>query len=473
MEVLNIDIKKSNMRRNIWLLAWPAILRFFLQSLVGTVDVIMVGRVEGPSIGAVGVGNRIVFIIIGVFTALSVGATALVAHHIGAKNTKKGNEILWQSIMISFIMGVIICLIGLFFAEYLVKGLLLLMEKSEDQEYLIHHGSIYVKIVLASMIVNFPMMIITAIFQGVGDTRTPLILMIVSNIINVMFNYFLIFGKWIFPELGVAGAALGTAIAHTAGCFIALTILYIGKSNLKLSFKSLKLKLDFAIIKAIFKIGIPSSIEQFARQFSQVIIAVFVAALGSVALQANEIAMNISNLAILPGFGFSVASLTLVGQSLGANRKDLATKYTKETSLLGVFLMIPISIIMFILAEPLVKLYSPTPEILPLSILVVRIVVIMQPVLTLIFILAGALRGAGDTLWVMIITIVGNWFARVAIGVTLGYFIGIGLVGFYIAMAIDMFIRVSMMIIRFKSGKWQNIRVIDKKGKLKDVIYQE
>lgn len=473
MDVLNIDIRKSEMRRNIWLLAWPAILRFFLQSLVGTVDVIMVGRIEGPSIGAVGVGNRIVFIIIGVFTALSVGATALVAHHIGAKDTKKGNEILWQSIMISFIMGVIICFIGLFFADYLVKGMLLLMEKSKDQDYLIHHGAIYVKIVLASMIFNFPMMIITAIFQGVGDTKTPLVLMILTNLVNVLFNYLFIFGKMGFPELGVAGAALGTAISHTVGCLITLIILFIGNKELKLNFKTLKLKLDFVIIRNIFKIGIPSSVEQFARQFSQVIIAVFVAALGSVALQANEIAMNISNLAILPGFGFSVASLTLVGQSLGANRKDLATKYTKQTSIMGVVLMIPVSIIMFIFAEPLVNLYSPTKEILSLAILVVRIIVITQPVLTLIFILAGALRGAGDTLWVMIITIIGNWFARVAIGITLGYFLGIGLIGFYIAMAIDMLIRVSMMIIRFRSGKWQNIKVIDKKDKLKDVIYQE
>lgn len=470
MVELTNDLRKSEMRKKILLLSWPAILRLFLQSLVGTVDIIMVGKVKGPGIGAVGVGNRIVFIIIGVFTALSIGSTALVAHHIGDKNYKKGNEVLWQSILISVIMGVVIAVVGLIFSEYLLKGMLLLMEKSKDQDYILHHGSIYIKIVLASMIFGFPMMIINAVFQGVGDMKTPLILMIITNLLNVLFNYLLIFGNWGFPEMGVAGAALGTSLSRVAGCLIGIIILIIGKSNLKLSIRYLKFKLDYAIIRSIFKIGIPSSIEQFVRQASQIIITIFVAALGTAALEANEIALNINNLAIMPGFGFGVASLTLVGQSLGADKKDLASKYAKETSILGVVLMLPISIISFIFAEPLVLLYADSKEIVPLAVLIVRIIIISQPILTLVLILAGALRGAGDTIWVMIATIIGNWFVRVVLGILLGYVLNIGLVGFYIAILIDIVVRAFIMLLRLRSGKWKHLKVISRKDKLIEVL---
>src|SRR5690554_25767 len=382
MDVLSNDLRKSDMRKKILILSWPAILRLFLQSLVGTVDIIMVGKIAGPGIGAVGVGNRIVFIIIGVFTALSIGSTALVAHYIGAKNLKKGNEILWQSILISVIMGIIIMIFGLLFSEYLLKGMLLLMEKSEDHSFILSEGSTYIKIVLSSMIFGFPLMIINAVFQGVGDMKTPLLLMIITNLTNVLFNYFLIYGIWIFPAMGVAGAALGSALGRVLGCIIGIIILMIGKSNLKLAFRYLKFKLDYAIIKSILKIGIPSSIEQFARQSSQIVITIFVASLGAAAVEANEIAMNINSLAIMPGFGFGVASLTLVGQSLGANKNDLAAKYGKETSFLGVVLMLPITIILFIFAKPLVMLYADSKEIVPMAIVAVRIIIISQPVLT-------------------------------------------------------------------------------------------
>ncbi len=470
MDVVQTDLSIKAMRKKILILSWPAIIRLFLQSLVGTVDVIMVGKLTGPAIGAVGVSNRIVFIIIGAFTALSVGSTALVAHYIGAKDIKKGNEILWQSILISLIMGIGITVVGFLFSESLLKGMLSLMDDKEGYDFIIREGVVYIKIVLTSMIFGFPMMIINAVFQGVGDMKTPLYLMIITNIVNVIFNYLLIFGHWIFPEMGVAGAALGTAISRMVGCLIGVGILIIGKSNLKLTFKYLSFKLDTVIIKAIFKIGIPSSVEQFARQGSQIIITIFVAGLGAHALDANEIVMNINNLAIMPGFGFGVAALTLVGQSLGAGDSDLANRYAKQTALIGILLMLPITISMFIFAEPLVMLFDTSKTVVPLAVTVVRIIIITQPILTLILILAGALRGAGDTMWVMISTIIGNWGARVVLGILFGYYLGIGLTGFYLAIGIDIIVRALLMLYRFKSGKWKNIKVLSKKDKLKEVI---
>ncbi len=473
--VINDNLEPNEMRKNILKLSWPAILRLFLQSLVGFVDMAMIGvfakqKDISSAIGAVGVSNKLIFIILGSFTALSIGSTALVAHHIGAKNEKKANEILWQSILISVVMALVFAIIGLFFSEHLLKFMLVLME--DPDPFIISEGSIYMKIVLISMIFGFPLMIINAVFQGIGDMKTPLFLMIITNLTNVLFNYLLIFGKGFFPELGVVGAGLGSAIGRSAGCMVGLLILINGKSHLKLAFKYLKLKLEYVIIKSIFKIGIPSSLEQFARQSSQIVITIFVAGLAAAsdAISANEIAMIINMLAIMPGFGFGIAALTLVGQSLGADKKELAEQYAKQSTLIGTILMIPVSILLFIFARPLVLIFSDKPEVIPMAVTAVRIIIVTQPILTLVLVLSGGLRGAGDTLWVMIITVIGNWGFRVVLGILLGYYFKLGLTGFWIAIAIDIGVRAILMMLRFKSGRWKHIKVLTRKEKLQEVL---
>jgi putative MATE family efflux protein len=470
MSVISDDIRPNEMRKNILRLSWPAILRLFLQSLVGTVDVIMVGQLGSSAISAVGVSNRLVFIILGAFTALSIGSTALVAHHVGAREEEKGNEILWQSLIMSIILAAIFMVIGLFFSRDLLRGMLILME--EPDQFIINQGSIYIKIVLASMLFGFPLMIINAVFQGVGDMKTPLLLMIITNLTNVLFNWLLIFGIWIFPEMGVAGAGLGSALGRFVGCIIGVIILMKGKSHLKLAFRYLKLKLDPVILKSIFKIGIPSSFEQFSRQSSQILVTILVAGLGAgtAALAANEIAMNINNLTIMPGFGFSVAAVTLVGQSLGAEREDLAEQYGKQVTRLGVLLIIPVSIMMFLLARPLVMLFNDDKEVIPMALIAVRIIIVTQPLLAMVMIIAGALRGAGDTKLVMFITFIGNWGFRVALGYLLGYYFNIGLIGFWIAIGVDIAVRALLMKLRFNSGKWKSIQVLSRKEKIKKVL---
>lgn len=370
--------------------------------------------------------------------------------------------------MMAIVMASIFMMIGLFFSRQLLHGMLFLME--EPNLFILNEGSIYIKIVLTSMLFGFPLMIINAVFQGIGDMKTPLVLMIITNVMNVLFNFLLIFGIWIFPEMGVAGAGLGSAIGRIAGCIIGVLILIKGKSHLKLAIKYLKFKFDHVILKSIFKIGVPSSLEQLARQSSQILITILVAGLGTSALAANEIAMNVNMLAIMPGFGFSVAAVTLVGQSLGAERKDLAERYAKQTTLIATILMIPAAITMFLLARPLALLFNDDPNVVPLAVTAIRIIVVTQPLLTIVMVLAGGLRGAGDTKWVMIITVIGNWGARVTLGLLLGYTLGLGLTGFWIAIAVDITIRAILMMLRFKSGKWKEVEVLTKKQKLKKVL---
>ncbi|RQD71676.1 MAG: MATE family efflux transporter [Halanaerobium sp. MSAO_Bac5] len=450
---------KKAMRKNIMYLAWPAILRMFLQSIVGVVDVIMVGQLGAAAIASVDIGNRIVFVLIGTLMALTIGATALVAHYIGSGNKEEANHIMWQSLLAAFLAALIIGGLGIIFSEELMRAMTFLMEESNP--FIIEQGSIYLNIVLASMIFGLPMIVINAILQGIGDMKTPLFIMFISNIVNVLFNYLLIFGIGIFPTLGIKGAALGTSLGRLVGFLIGIIILVKGEKGIKLELDLIKLKIDLLIIKDILKIGVPAAVEQFARQSSQIIYTVMVAGLGTATIAANAITMNVSSLAFMPGFGFGMAATTLVGQSLGAKKEKLAEKYSIQSSYMTIALMLFASFLMYIFVEPIVALYTNDQEVINMATSALKIFILFQPSLGLFMVLSGALKGAGDTKWVMYFTIFGNWGVRLALSYYLGIILGYGLNGFWLAMGIDIFVRALLIIWRFNSGHWKCLDVVN------------
>lgn len=464
---------KSNkeIRKNIFHLAWPAILRMFLQSIVGVVDVIMVGQLGAAAIASVDIGNRVVFVLIGTLMSLTIGATALVAHYIGAGNKEEANHIMWQSLFSGFIAAFIIGGIGIVFSRELMEAMTFLMEESDP--FILNQGSTYLNIVLASMLFGLPMMVINAILQGIGDMKTPLFIMFISNVVNVLFNYLLIFGIGIFPALGVAGAALGSGLGRLVGFLIGIAILIKGEKGIKLDLELIEFKLDFEMIKDILIIGIPAAVEQFARQSSQIIYTAMVAGLGTATIAANAVTMNVSSLSFMPGFGFGMAATTLVGQSLGAKKKQLAEDYSKQSTYLTIILMVLASILMYIFVEPIVNLYTDDPAVVNMAVSALKIFILFQPLLGLFMVLAGALKGAGDTKWVMYFTIIGNWGVRLVLSYVLGLRMGIGLNGFWMAMGLDVAFRSILIIWRFISGKWKDLNVVNVREKRLDRVVED
>jgi putative MATE family efflux protein len=443
----------------------------FLQSIVGVVDVIMVGQLGAAAIASVDIGNRVVFVLIGTLMALTIGSTALVAHYIGAGNKDEANHIMWQSLFSGFIAALIIGSLGIIFSRDLMRAMTFLMEESDP--FILNQGSTYLNIVLASMLFGLPMMVINAILQGIGDMKTPLFIMFISNIINVLFNYLLIFGIGIFPAMGVAGAALGSGIGRFVGFLIGITILIKGEKGIKLDLEVIELKIDFQMIKDILIIGIPAAVEQFARQSSQIIYTALVAGLGTATIAANAVTMNVSSLSFMPGFGFGMAATTLVGQSLGAKKKQLAEDYSKQSAYLTLILMTAASILMYIFVDPIVNLYTDDPAVINMAVSALKIFILFQPLLGLFMVLAGALKGAGDTKWVMYFTIIGNWGVRLVLSYILGLRMGIGLNGFWLAMGIDVTFRTILIIWRFISGKWKDLDIVNVREKRIDQLVDD
>ena len=445
-------VGKTETRRKILYLAWPAIVENLLHTMVGIVDTAMVGRLGAASLAAVGLGNQISMVGLTVFSALATGSTALVARHIGAGERGKAGDVARQSLILGLFVSGAVMLTFLLFAGGLLG---LLFRRSEGA--VLQMGATYVRIVSAAMILNYFLIVINAILRGAGDTQTPMRITALVNVINVIGNTIFIYGVGPIPALGVAGAALGTAIAQACGGLIALGVLFrhpVLRVRLTDSFKP-----DRSIIRRIANIGIPAGAEQGMMRVAQLVYTMIVSSLGTVAYAAHQVALNAESLSFMPGAGFATASTTLVGQNLGAEDPEGAEQAGRVTRNLGILVMSIMGVIFLVMPEPIVRIFSSDPEVIELAAICLRLVAIAQPALATWMIIAGGLRGAGDTRSILKIVIVGFVLIRVALAYVLAIQLGWGLIGAWIAMVIDLFVRGFLIQVRFNKGAWKLLQV--------------
>jgi len=288
--------------------------------------------------------------------------------------------------------------------------------------------------------------------------KTPLIADIIANLFNIYGDYSLIFGKFGAPALGVAGAGIATSIARFISSMILLYVLYRGKTVVKLSLKE-SYHLNFNTLKRIFNIGVPSALEQLILRTGQLAFVRIVAVLGTVAFATHQIAMNIQSLSFMPGQAFSIAATTLVGQLLGANKPDIAEESANQTRLLGMMVSGISAFNIFFFGKYLTMLYTNDVAIIEQSRICLRIIALIQPAQSTQFILAGALRGGGDTRFPLYSTVLGIWGMRVALAYLFVMIFGWGLTGAWLAIGFDQVLRAMVIYSRFRSGKWKQLEV--------------
>ena len=450
-KILPEFLDKKHIRSKAFSLSLPALLNMFLISLVGMVDMIMVGRLGPAAISAVGMVNQPVLVIISVFMALTVGTTALVARFIGAKDINRAKDIARQSIVVSIFFGIILLPLLYLFAAQIERAM-----GAEPQVLAL--GVTYMRTIAIGTPFNVLAMGLGAILRGSGDMKTPLIADIIANLFNIYGDYSLIFGKFGAPALGVAGAGIATSIARFISSMILLYVLYRGKTVVKLSLKE-SYHLNFNTLKRIFNIGVPSALEQLILRTGQLAFVRIVAVLGTVAFATHQIAMNIQSLSFMPGQAFSIAATTLVGQLLGANKPDIAEESANQTRLLGMMVSGISAFTIFFFGKYLTMLYTNDIAIIEQSRICLRIIALIQPAQSTQFILAGALRGGGDTRFPLYSTILGIWGMRVALAYLFVMIFGWGLTGAWLAIGFDQVLRAMVIYSRFRSGKWKQLEV--------------
>lgn len=456
-------VKSKELYQDIIRIAWPSFIELLLTQLASMVDLMMVGSMGGkahPEIGtqalaAVGLTTQPKFLLMAAFVAMNTGVTALVARNRGTNDKKQANLVVRQGLLFTFCATVILSILGFLFARPMVIFM------GSTEEIVTKWATQYLQIQMIGFLSFALTSTITASLRAVGDSKTCMIYNLIANVVNVIFNWLLIYGNLGFPELGVAGASLATVLGQVVAFIIAFTVIIRGNGFLKLEFR-LGFKPDKITLGNMVNIGLPAMVEQLLMRAGMIIFAKTVATLGTTAYATHQVCMNIQALSFMTGQAFAVSATTLMGQSLGKRRTDMAQGYCSRTRKVGLVFSLFLASIFILFGSEIVGLYNSDPEIIRIGGQIMLFVAFLQPFQSSQFIIAGGLRGAGDTRATAIFTFITVLLVRPITAIVLVKF-GLGLYGAWAAMATDQIIRSALVLNRYNSGKWKSIKLKSEK----------
>lgn len=427
-------------------LSLPAAVNSLLDMLQVITDLVMVGRISAFAVASVGLGLQSLMFVFAILTLLSVGTSALLSRFIGAGKIKRASMGLSTLLRFAFMLSIPVMIAWYFLASHIYVWFGTAPE-------VVALGADYVHVLTWMMPFVFIKLVFVSALNASGETKTPMKVKMFSIILNAVLNYLLIFGHYGFPELGVTGAAVATVIAN-AFEFMVYVYLYVKHKTpfIPLWYYSKSL-LDRAL-----KVGIPASIERSMTFGSFMLFTVVIAHYGTAVLAGYQIGLRVEGLAFMPGLGFTIAAMALMGQGLGAKKPEqaredvvLVLKYTSG-------FMFFLSLFMIFIPSKIVWLFTDDAATIKEASLYLRVVGFSQIPLAFHFVLSGALRGAGDSRWTMKINLISVWCIRIIPGILLSwYFDNILLV--YLAMITDTYVKAFLLWRRFNGGEWQKIKV--------------
>jgi len=405
-------------RRRVLGLSLPIIGENMLQTLVGAVDTLLVAQLGSAAVAGVGTAVEFVYFIISILIALEIGATVLVSQAFGAKLPQRVREVARQALVWGVLLSIPVSIAGYLLAPTVIQ---LFGTEPEVADYATH----YLQITAALSVFLLLTFVGGAIFRGAGDSRTPLYASIVANIVNVVLAYALIFGHLGLPELGVEGSAWGAAVARVVSASILIGLLLTGKRGISLRGTG-SWRPNVTIGRQLLHLGLPASLEQVLSSAGFMTMLFVVAKIGTDALAAQQIAFTALNIGYMPAFGFGIAITALVGQSIGANRIVDAGIAARIGARLSVGLLAAAGLIFFLLAGPIMRIFTDEPEVISQGVGGLRALAISLPFWGLWFVYGGALRGTGDTITPLVVEGIAVWTA-VLLGLAAVHFFDVGL----------------------------------------------
>lgn len=444
--------------RDVLRIAWPSFMELVLTQLTSMADQIMVGSLPGENgvlaLSAVGIAAQPKFLLMTMMQALNVGATAMVARFRGQGNREAANRVFRDCLLFNILISVVLTLAGYFFSEPMVR----FMGANGISQKTFDYALVYFQIQMLGMIPLGMTITVTAVLRGIGETRTSMIYNTAANIVNVIFNYLLIYGNCGFPSLGVTGASIATVIGQSIAFVIAIVAVLKRGRYIQLNLKE-RTRIDFRLLKDVARIGFPSMVENIVLRLGLMAYTRTVAGLGDIANATHQICINIQSISWMTGQAFSNASTSLTGQSIGKRRFDMAANYVHRTRTMSMFVGATLGVILILFGKPIVGLYNKTPEVQKLGAYLLVIIGFTQPLQSDQFVYGGALRGAGDTRVPAAVTFVCVFVVRVGLTFLLIKGFGMGLEGAWYALAADQLFRTLLISSRYFGGKWQSIKM--------------
>lgn len=426
----------------------PAVFDLLAQTLIMALDMKMVSSLGPSAISSVGVGTAGMYALIPALIAVATGTTALLSRAYGADNKLDGKKAFAQSFFIAVPLGIILTIIFLLFSEQIIN----LVGNAKDMN--LSDAILYQNMTVT----GFPFLGVSIAtfyaFRAMGENKIPMIGNTLALVLKVILNFLLIYlFKW-----GIFGAALSTTLTRLFSAIFSIYLVFWSKKNW-ISLELKDLKFDYFTSKRILKVGIPAAVEQLGLRIGMLIFEMMVISLGNLSYAAHKIALTAESISFNLGFAFSFAASALVGQELGKGSSQKALKDGYICTIIAMIVMSTFGLLFFIMPQFLVSLFTNDKDVIELSTMALKIVSICQPFSGASMVLAGALRGAGDTKSVLLITYLGIFLIRIPITYLFLDVLNFGLAGAWIVMTIDLVIRSSLAFYIFRRGKWKYLQV--------------
>ncbi|NLW45303.1 MAG: MATE family efflux transporter [Syntrophomonadaceae bacterium] len=429
--------------------AWPAVLEMALYMLIGLADVAFVGRIGAVHLAAVSLGAEVFWGIILTLTNLGIGATVLTAQYTGARRFQEINRLAAQVLVMAFSLGLITGVAGWFLSPSIIAFFAV-----EDAVAAI--AVQYLRATFAAAPLALCLYIGNGIFRGNGNTRVPMTIALLVNIVNILASYTLVFGRFGFPQLGGLGAGIAASSAHFVGFLLMLSAMLSGRWGVRLNLREL-LPVRGQVISRMFTLGFPTGLEEFFRNASTVASSLILVHLGTQAFASHQIAIAVESLSFMPGHGIAIAATAVVGQALGARKPELARRAAIMSFQFAAFIMGLAAVVFYLCPGFLAGLFTHDKSLLTTAGILIQIAALEQIPIAAEMVFAGALRGTGDTRTPMLVSLIATWFFRIPLLWVMVKVLHLQLYQIWFLFVADWCLRAIAILFIILRVKWENI----------------
>jgi putative MATE family efflux protein len=441
------DLTVGSIPKHLLNFSLPMLAGNMLQSGYSLIDMIWVGNIVGEGgVGATAVSFPIMFILVGIAAGVSMATAVLVAQYYGAKNHNRMRLVIDNSLCIQVALSVVLISVGIACTDILLR----LMDTPAE---IFSMSSSYLRISLSGIMFLYLMFTISSILRGIGDTVTPLLFMGAGIVLNAILDPFLIIGIFPFPKMGLNGAALASVTAQAIS--LTFAIIYLKRKNHLLAINFRRFQFDKQIAWLIAKIGFPSTVQQCLVSVGSAFVTKYVNFFGPSAIAAFGAAGRIDMVATMPAIAIGMAATALTGQNLGARKPERVKEVFKWALILGTMISGAVAIFAFAFPRLILSMFIQHEAVLKIGVEYLRIVAPCYLLFALMFVSAGVVNGAGQTLIPMTITLISLWVVRVPLAWYLSQRTGLQVKGIWIAMAAGFVVTAIISFLYYLTGRWK------------------
>lgn len=434
-------------------MAWPSVVESFFVAFVGMVDSMMVSKLGAYAVAAVGLTTQPKFVGLAMFIATNVAVSALVARRKGQDDRADANRILMTALLFVLVAGAVVSVLCVIFADPIIH----FMGSESDT----HDSAVlYFRIIMGGILFNIITLVINAAQRGSGNTKISMRTNLTSNAVNVVGNFLLINGNLGFPALGIKGAAIATVIGSAVACGMAIFSVFEKRSFVCLPWAiKNKLRTTWENGKQIFKLAFSVFIEQILIRVGFMSVSIMAAKLGTWQYSTHLVAMNVMALSFSFGDGMQQAAVSLIGQSLGQKKPELAKKYGTICQRMGNVISVVLSVTYIFAGRWFFGLYFTDPLQIDLGVQIMRLMVFIVLMQVAQVIYMGCLRGAGDVKFTTMASTISVTLVRPITSYIFAYTLSFGVMGIWFGVICDQICRLILTQVRFKSGKWTELKI--------------